>query len=77
MVKEILGYLNLKPGNIIVDATMGTGGHSKAIFEQILPSGKLIGIDRDEFWRVANGFRNKDIWKQNGDGQWELKWGPE
>lgn len=48
MVNEILGYLNLKPGKIIVDATIGTGGHSKAILERIMPAGRLIGIDRDE-----------------------------
>lgn len=48
MVKEILGYLNLAPGKIIVDATIGTGGHSKGILERIAPGGRLIGIDRDE-----------------------------
>lgn len=48
MVKEILGYLNLGPGNIVLDATIGTGGHSKEMLERIRPQGKLIGIDRDE-----------------------------
>lgn len=47
MVEEVLDYLNLSPGKIIVDATIGTGGHSKAMLERILPQGKLIGIDRD------------------------------
>ena len=48
MLKEVLGYLNLSPGKVIVDATIGTGGHSLAILERIAPAGKLIGIDRDE-----------------------------
>ena len=48
MLQEILDYLNLSPGNIIVDATIGTAGHSKAMLERILPGGRLIGIDRDE-----------------------------
>jgi 16S rRNA (cytosine1402-N4)-methyltransferase len=48
MLKEALDYLNLCPGKIIVDATIGTGGHSKAILERIVPKGKLIGIDRDQ-----------------------------
>lgn len=48
MVNEILDYLNLTPGKLIVDATIGTAGHSKAIIECILPGGRLIGIDRDE-----------------------------
>jgi len=47
MVKETLGHLNLGPGKIIVDATIGTGGHGSAILEKILPGGKLIAIDRD------------------------------
>lgn len=48
MLNEVLNYLNLSPGKIIVDATIGTGGHSRAILERILPGGRLIGIDRDE-----------------------------
>lgn len=48
MVAETLNYLNLSPGKIIVDATIGTGGHSKAILERIIPGGQLIGVDRDE-----------------------------
>jgi len=47
MLQEVINYLNLKPGNLIVDATIGTGGHSQAILEKILPGGKLIALDRD------------------------------
>ena len=47
MLREILDYLNLSPGKIIVDATIGTAGHSKEIITRILPAGRLIGIDRD------------------------------
>lgn len=43
-----MDYLNLRPGMTIVDATIGTAGHSKMILERIMPSGRLIGIDRDE-----------------------------
>jgi 16S rRNA (cytosine1402-N4)-methyltransferase len=48
MLEEVLGYLNLGPGKIVVDATMGTGGHSESILERIMPGGRLIGIDRDQ-----------------------------
>ena len=47
MLEEVLDYLNLGPGKTIVDATIGTGGHSEKILERISPGGKLIGIDRD------------------------------
>jgi len=48
MLQEVLDYLKLAPGQIIVDATLGTGGHSLEILKRITPNGRLIGIDRDE-----------------------------
>ena len=48
MHKEILEFLQLENGMTVVDATIGCGGHSIKILEQILPGGRLIGIDRDE-----------------------------
>ncbi len=48
MLDQILEYLNLAPGKIIVDATIGTAGHSLGILERILPGGRLLGIDCDE-----------------------------
>jgi 16S rRNA (cytosine1402-N4)-methyltransferase len=47
MVKEVLEYLQPKSGQVIVDGTVGGGGHSIEIVKRILPDGKLIGIDRD------------------------------
>jgi 16S rRNA (cytosine1402-N4)-methyltransferase len=47
MVKEVLEYLACRPGQVVVDATVGSGGHAEAILERILPGGRLIGIDRD------------------------------
>ncbi|MDO9573084.1 MAG: 16S rRNA (cytosine(1402)-N(4))-methyltransferase RsmH [Candidatus Omnitrophota bacterium] len=48
MLHEVIDYLALVPGQVIVDATIGTGGHSFEILKSISPGGKLIGIDRDE-----------------------------
>ncbi len=54
MVSESLQYLNLAPGKIVVDATLGCGGHARHILPAILPGGLLIGIDRDaEMLRIA------------------------
>ena len=47
MVAEVLEYLGCRPGQTIVDATVGSGGHAAAILEGIVPGGRLIGIDRD------------------------------
>jgi 16S rRNA (cytosine1402-N4)-methyltransferase len=48
MLPEVLDSLKLAPGQIIVDATLGTGGHALEILKRITPNGRLIGIDRDE-----------------------------
>ena len=48
MREEALAALNLKPGCVVQDATLGPGGHAAAILPRILPGGRLIGIDKDE-----------------------------
>ncbi len=48
MLKEVIHYLNLSPGKIVVDATLGLGGHSSEILRELRGEGLLIGIDRDE-----------------------------
>ncbi|MFZ2356817.1 MAG: 16S rRNA (cytosine(1402)-N(4))-methyltransferase, partial [Candidatus Omnitrophota bacterium] len=48
MLSETIEYLNLAKGKLIVDATVGTGGHASVILERITPGGKLIAIDRDQ-----------------------------
>lgn len=47
MLEEAISSLNLKHGSIVVDGTVGGGGHSFAILERILPGGRLIGMDAD------------------------------
>jgi len=39
--------LDISPGLVVVDATIGAGGHSFDILERLTPDGILIGIDRD------------------------------
>ena len=46
-------YLNLQPGQIFVDATLGGAGHSLKAASYLGPSGHLIGIDQDEVARAA------------------------
>ena len=47
MVDEILEYLRPQPGDIVVDCTLGGGGHARALVERIQPGGRLIGLDVD------------------------------
>ncbi len=48
MLKEAIAFLNLKPGGIYVDGTVGGGGHADEILRKTAPDGLLIGIDVDE-----------------------------
>ena len=48
LLEEVVRGLNLKPGQLIVDGTVGGGGHARAILERTAPHGKLLGFDRDE-----------------------------
>lgn len=47
MVAEVLEYLAPEKGKVMVDATLGAGGHAEVILERLLPGGRLIGVDRD------------------------------
>ncbi len=47
LYNEVLTILNCKPGDIVVDGTLGGGGHAYGILKQITPGGTLIGIDKD------------------------------
>jgi 16S rRNA (cytosine1402-N4)-methyltransferase len=45
---EVLKFLAIQPGQVIVDATVGAGGHARLIAERLGPNGLLIGLDQDE-----------------------------
>jgi 16S rRNA (cytosine1402-N4)-methyltransferase len=47
LLDKAVSYLNLRRGAVVVDATVGGGGHSEEILKNILPGGMLIGIDAD------------------------------
>jgi 16S rRNA (cytosine1402-N4)-methyltransferase len=47
LLGEAIENLNLKGGAVVVDATLGSGGHAKSILEKIGKKGKLIAIDYD------------------------------
>jgi 16S rRNA (cytosine1402-N4)-methyltransferase len=47
MIKEVISALNLKDNSHFLDATIGAGGHTKAILEKY-PNIKTMGIDKDE-----------------------------
>jgi 16S rRNA (cytosine1402-N4)-methyltransferase len=48
MLREILESLNVKPGGIYVDGTVGGGGHAQAVLAASAPDGIVVCIDRDD-----------------------------
>jgi 16S rRNA (cytosine1402-N4)-methyltransferase len=47
LLEEVLNALDPQPGHVIVDCTLGLGGHSFELLQRIKPDGRLIGIDFD------------------------------
>ncbi|WP_263385019.1 16S rRNA (cytosine(1402)-N(4))-methyltransferase RsmH [Granulicella arctica] len=47
LLEDALEYLNVRPGGVVVDATLGLAGHSSAIARRLGGKGRLICFDRD------------------------------
>jgi 16S rRNA (cytosine1402-N4)-methyltransferase len=47
LIGEVLELLQVKPGGVYVDGTVGSAGHAVAILERAGAGGYLLGIDRD------------------------------
>jgi len=48
LLEESLNFLNVRAGGVVVDCTLGFGGHSLAIAKRLGATGRLICFDRDE-----------------------------
>lgn len=46
--QEVVNNLILRRDGVFVDCTLGGGGHSQAILENISSQGRVIGIDQDD-----------------------------
>lgn len=48
LLQETIDNLNIKPDGVYLDGTLGGGGHSEAILQQLSPQGHHYGVDQDE-----------------------------
>lgn len=48
MMREVLENLALADKKVVVDGTLGLGGHSRAMLEQMAPDAKLVAFDVDD-----------------------------
>lgn len=47
LAEEVLAALSPQPGQVIVDCTVGLGGHAARLLRAVSPGGRLIGLDLD------------------------------
>jgi 16S rRNA (cytosine1402-N4)-methyltransferase len=47
LLAEVLAALDPRPGQVVVDCTVGAAGHAAALMERVGPAGRLIGLDLD------------------------------
>ena len=67
LLDEVLDYMNVRPGGVIVDATLGLAGHSAAIARRLGGKGRLICFDRDPEAMAAAKVRLDEVKAELGD----------
>lgn len=55
LLEEAVTAMDLQKGDTAVDATLGGGGHTRAILSKVLPGGRVVAFDADE--RAIGRFR--------------------
>ena len=61
MVDEILEFLDIQPGQVGLDCTLGYGGHTSKMLEKLDGQGHVYGLDIDsiEIEKTTQRLRNK------------------
>jgi 16S rRNA (cytosine1402-N4)-methyltransferase len=67
LLEEVLEYLNVRPGGVICDATLGLAGHSSEIVKRLGGRGKLIAFDRDPEAMEAARVRLEEVRAELGE----------
>jgi len=66
LLKEAIEFLNIKPGEVYIDATVGGGGHTEAILKK---GGRVVGIDFDP---AAIEFTKERLKKACPNASWQI-----
>lgn len=69
MVKEILDFLNIQPGEQGLDCTLGYGGHTLEMLKKLNHNGRMVGLDVDPIESV----KTKERLESKGFGPDDIK----
>jgi 16S rRNA (cytosine1402-N4)-methyltransferase len=73
LLDDVLKYLNVRPGDVMVDATVGLGGHSAEIAKRLGAKGRLICFDRDpeamELAKIRLDEVRAEVGRSQNDGE--------
>lgn len=47
LADEVIRWLDPQPGQVLIDGTLGGGGHSRLLAERVGPTGRIYSLDRD------------------------------
>ena len=61
LLQDAIRFLNVRPGGVYVDATLGFAGHASAIAQKVGAEGRLICFDRDPEAMALAKARLKDL----------------
>jgi 16S rRNA (cytosine1402-N4)-methyltransferase len=73
LLKEVTEFLNVRPGGVYVDATLGFAGHSSEIVRRLGPQGKLIAFDRDPAAMERATARLEQVRQELGDASPQIE----
>jgi 16S rRNA (cytosine1402-N4)-methyltransferase len=76
LLDEVLEYLNVRPGGVYVDATLGLAGHSSEIAKRLGGNGRLICFDRDPEAMAAARERLEEVRAEMGSEMPEVVFEP-
>jgi len=48
LLSEVIDGLDLKEGDLVLDGTLGLGGHSRGVCDHIGKTGQIVGLDQDK-----------------------------
>ncbi|HUY80810.1 MAG TPA: 16S rRNA (cytosine(1402)-N(4))-methyltransferase RsmH [Acidobacteriaceae bacterium] len=72
LLQHAIRYLNVRPGGVYVDATLGYGGHASAIARLVGAGGRLICFDRDPAAMAMARERLKALGEESGAAMPEM-----